>query len=159
MYIKKLTIDDFQLVEKFLPDTDFIKNGLKNYYLKNEKYSIFGIFDSTDHLIEFAAVIESDEIPAWILSNTFSFLKSHVQFLLNHILEIEEGKKRYQFFTLGDMVNVDLTERYRCYVEHFVHRGTFTGYENIDHDVLEYQKFDRDLYIYFWVLKNEYRSF
>lgn len=159
MYIKKLTIDDFRLVEKFLPETDFIKNGLKNYYLNGEKYSIFGIFDSSDQLIEFASVIESDEIPAWILSKTFSFLKLHFQVLLDHILEIEEDKKRYQFFTVGDMTEVDITERYQCYIEHIVHRGTLTGYENIDHDVLEYQTFDNDLYIYFWVLKNEYRSF
>jgi hypothetical protein len=158
MYIKKLTIDDFQLVEKFLPETDFIKNGLKNYYLKSEKHSIFGIFDG-DQLIEFAALIESDEIPAWVLSKTFSFLKVHSQILLDHILEIEEDKKRYQFFTVGDMIDVDITERYRCYIEHVVRQGTFTGYENIDHDVLEYQTFDKDLYIYFWVLKNEYRSF
>jgi hypothetical protein len=158
MNIRKLNLDDYDLIEKFFPKNNFIKNGLKNYYLKGEKYTIFGIFDDSI-LIEFAGVIESEETPLWVLSKTFSFLKLHSNALLDYILKIEEAKKRFQFITIDDRIEVEPNNRYNHYLEHFVPKETFTGYENIDHDVLEYQKFDKDLFIHLWALKNEYRSF
>lgn len=158
MNIRKLNLDDYDLVEQFFSKNDFVKNALKNYYLKGEKYSIFGIYDNDD-LIEFAGVIESEETPSWNLSKTFSFIKTHSEILLDHILDIEESKKRYQFFTIENKPEVEIIDRYNSYLEHVVPKQTFTGYENIDHDILEYQRFEEDCYIYLWILKNEYRSF
>lgn len=156
MNIKKLGLDDYYLLKNFFKSDDSAEKALKNYYLKGEKYSIFGLFDEKD-LIEFVGVIESEEIPAWILSKHFSYLRNNSRKLVDYILETEESKNRYQFFTLDD--SLEIPERYNRYLEHVVPKETFTGFENIDHDVLEYRKSNTDRCIYLWVIKNEYRSF
>lgn len=109
------------------------------------------------------AVINNLEIPAWSISYRFSrgdFLNKH---LIDHVISEQENNKRFQFFSLGPIDDIDqfsfLSTRYNSYLEHKVKKNTLTGYENIDHDVLEYVSTDRDRLIYLWVLKNEYRTF
>lgn len=102
------------------------------------------------------AIIDNQEIPAWSISNRYSRFEKHFQELLEYAIIYQENKKLYQFFMLSEL-NHFVSDRYTGYLEHIIKKNSLSGYENIDHDVLEYQTNINDRLIYLWVLKNEYR--
>lgn len=152
--------------ELSLADFDIIKNidniALKNYFLnpKEKNYQIYGLF--SPGLSATVGVIDSIEIPAWILSRDAMTGKlESISFILKNIIDIKEKNEIFQFFTLIDDEEYDFFkkefQRYNAYLEHIVEPGSLTGYENIDHDVLRYKNYDKVMKIFIWSLKNEYR--
>lgn len=158
--IRILKMRDYDSIKNLFEFTDLIDKGFKNFYLNEiDNYKSFGIFID-DQLVEFISIIENKEIPAWSISKSCSKYKNFFQDLISYIIAYEEQNKRYQFFLLTNKRKTpSIDNRYNCYLEHVVPKNTLTGYENIDHDVLEYQTYDDTMFIYLSVLKNEYRSF
>jgi hypothetical protein len=159
--IRQLDILDLSKIKSILSlDVDLIKS-FENYFLSDERFKSFGLF-LNDELIEIISVIENQEIPAYTLSRCHSYFKLDDNCLLKFVIDYYEKEKLiYQFFTLLD--DHDLTkitkliDRYNYYLEHRLLPGELSNYENIDHDVLSYRFYDRELTIHMWVLKNECR--
>lgn len=107
------------------------------------------------------SVIDNEEIPVWSVSHRYSNMTDNFQKLFEYVLSHQEEKKLYQFFIVSNDLDTKLdfiSEKYNCYLEHRVKKNSLTGYENIDHDVLEYTTTSNDRFIHLWVLKNEYRT-
>lgn len=107
------------------------------------------------------SVIDNEEIPVWSVSHRYSNMTDNFQKLFEYVLSHQEEKKIYQFFIVSNDLDTKLdfiSEKYNCYLEHQVKKNSLTGYENIDHDVLEYTTASNDRFIHLWVLKNEYRT-
>jgi len=107
------------------------------------------------------SVIDNEEIPVWSVSHRYSNMTDNFQKLFEYVLSHQEEKKLYQFFIVSNDLDTKLdfiSEKYNCYLEHQVKKNSLTGYENIDHDVLEYTTTSNDRFIHLWVLKNEYRT-
>lgn len=157
--IKLLTILDINRLEKLFDFNKSIRLGFKNFYLKGSTHKSFGLFENSE-LIDVVSIIENKTIPAWSLSKTFT--KSNIFFakLFSHVIDFEEKCKRYQFFTINDDENFSIGDfRYKKYLEHIIPPKCLTNFENIDHDILEYQTHDTVMFLHLWVLENEYRSF
>jgi hypothetical protein len=157
--IRILNIEDYDSIKKIFKITNIIDSGFKNYYLMGVRYKTFGYFIG-DQLTEFVSIIENKEIPAWTVSKLFSKYDKFFLPLMQYIISYEEENKKYQFFTLDVERSIEsIDHRYKSYLEQIVPCKRPSGFENIDHDVLEYQKYDDDVFIHLWVLKNEYRTF
>ena len=107
------------------------------------------------------SVIDNEEIPVWSVSHRYSNMTDNFQKLFEYVLSHQEEKKLYQFFIVSNDLDTKLdfiSQKYNCYLEHQVKKNSLTGYENIDHDVLEYTTTSNDRFIHLWVLKNEYRT-
>lgn len=159
--LRQLNISDlFKIKSILILDKDLIKS-FENYFLSDERFKSFGLF-LNDDLIEIISVIENQEIPAYTLSRCHSYFKLEDDCLLKFVIDYYEKEKSiYQFFTLLDDHEltkiVKLIDRYNHYLEHKISPGEFSNYENIDHDVLSYRIYDRELMIHMWILKNECR--
>lgn len=144
-----------------------------NYFLnpQESRYFMFGFFED-EKLIASIGSIDNQEIPAWTLGKYYSIPNKHnaAAELQSFLIEHQEKKKLYQYFTCHARSKfaahdrhwnnlVPLRRRYTAYLEHIVPPNEFTGYENIDHDVLAYTKWPVELVIHLRVLKNEYRTF
>lgn len=163
MIIKKLVLKDLNLIKQKFKLDEEIEKSLFNYFLNESeiRYQIYGKFDND--LVAMLGIIDNLEIPAWTLSNLHSFGSSdNFKKITEHIIELKERESKYQFFTLNTEKEFnylqDIFNRYQPYLEHIVLSDQFTGYENIDHDVLQYNRFKKNMCVYLWVLKNEYRT-
>jgi hypothetical protein len=110
---------------------------------------------------EVLTVIDNEEIPVWCVSQTYSRFTTNFKELFQYAVSHQEEKKLYQFFIVSNDLDTKLdfiSEKYNCYLEHQVKKNSLTGYENIDHDVLEYTTTSNDRFIHLWVQKNEYRT-
>lgn len=160
MQFLELVCNDIDSVNEILKSTDY---SLENYFLNSDeiRYKMFGCIDVK--LSAVVGIIDSITVPAWILSRSHTRgSASDVFFVLNNIIDIKERNGLFQFFTLStdeeiEFLKSKLDNRYQSYLDHIVPADSLTGYENIDHDVLEYKKYPTPLKIYNWVLKNEYR--
>ena len=144
----------------FTPDDIALENNFLNP--QEDRYKMYGYVDGNFRSV--VSIIDSIVVPAWSLSKCHSHGSIEKQFtILKDIIPLKEKQSLYQFFTVVNDKELEFLQtrlaRYQPYLEHVVSPDSLTGYENIDHDVLEYQKFDQNLFIYLWVLKNEYRPF
>lgn len=159
--IKILTESDYpDLKNNFTLD----ESAFVNYFLndKEPRYNSYGFYEN-DQTQSIISVIDSLEIPAWILSRHNSFYQiDHFKIFCQEFIEIKEKQNLNQFFTVlrEEEISVfsSIFSRYQPYVEHKLFAGQLTDYENIDHDVLEYRTFNEDMLILLWVLKNEHRA-
>lgn len=157
----ELSMDHLGEVKELFKPNDI---ALTNYFLnpQEDRYKMYGYVDGNFRSV--VSIIDSIVVPAWSLSKCYSYGSIENQFaILKDIIALKEKQSLFQFFTLIndkelEFLRANLT-RYQPYLEHVVLANTLTGYENIDHDILGYRKFNQDLFIHLWVLKNEYRSF
>ena len=157
--IRRLSLDDIHLLKEIFEFNQFVEAGFVNCYLTTEHYQTYGYFEN-GKLLEVLSIIESYETPSWIVSTVFSKYFLFFDELIDYVIAIEEKNKRYQFFTLNEDREFSIrNNRYKKYLEEIVFAGTFSRHLNLNRDVLEYQKCNKDSFIHFWVLKNEYRSF
>lgn len=159
MNFYELSIDNLDEVEKLFTINDI---ALQNYFLNSEedRYKMFGYLDGI--LRSVVGVIDSISIPAWSLSKSYSYGSIENQFIiLKDIISLKEKQSLYQFFTLTNDKELEFLQtnidRYQPYLEHIVPPNSLTGYESMDHDIMEYKTHDHSLKIYIWVLKHEYR--
>jgi hypothetical protein len=144
-----------------------------NYFLNpdEKKYFMFGFF-LEGQLLSTIGSIDNQEMPAWTLSKYHAIPNKHnaAAKLQTYLIDFQEKKKLYQYFTCHAQNKfaahdrhwtrlVPLRNRYTAYLEHIVAPNEFTGYENIDHDVLAYTKWPETLVIHLRVLKDEYRTY
>lgn len=137
--------------------------SLRNYFLnpQEKRYKILAYYDENIRAI--AGTIDSITIPCWILSRSHTAgSMENVLHLIKKIIDSKEGSSILQFFTLFNDEEYFFYkkhfDRYQSYLEHSVEVDSLTGYENIDHDIMEYKTYSIPLKIHLWVLKNEYRS-
>lgn len=138
--------------------------AFQNYFLNDDEqqHQCYGYFFN-DELISIFSVVDSLEIPAWILSKNNSFFNfNNLENFLVEIIPIKESQNRLQFFTLMDLDEFShyskILPRYQPYIEYKLSPGSYTEHENINHDILEYKTYNNDMLIILWVLKNEYRT-
>lgn len=141
-----------------LYDSEENKKAIINYFLNDQElfHQLYKINNS------FVAVIDNLEIPAWTLSRFNSIIENDdLKEILGGIADIKEKENRNQFFLLVSEDEYPLYSsvlpRYNFYLEHIILPNTVTRYENIDHDVLSYQYYEKKMMVYLCVLKNEYR--
>jgi hypothetical protein len=158
MKILPLTFNDIDQVRKFF-DSDL---ALTNYFLNEDesRYQMFGCFN--DDLYSIVGTVDSITTPAWILSRNYSCGPIDITIsILEKIISLKETQSIFQFFTLCDdeeFKNLQQSlSRYQPYLEHEVLPNSLTGFESIDHDVMEYKTYPEPLKIYTWVLKNDCR--
>lgn len=155
----ELSMDHFGEIEKLFTLDSL---ALENYFLnpEEERFKMYGYVSG--NFLSIVSSIDSISIPAWILSRSYSYGSIENQFfILKNIIPIKEQQSLFQFFTLSNdeefqflQTNLD---RYQPYLEHIVPPNSLTGYENIDHDIMEYKTYGDSLKIFNWVLKNECR--
>lgn len=155
----ELSIDHLGEIEKL-----FTLDGLalENYFLnpEEERFKMYGYVSG--NFLSIVSSIDSISIPAWSLSRSYSYGSIENQFvILQDIISLKEKQSLYQFFTLINDIEFQFLQsnldRYQPYLEHIVPPNSLTGYESIDHDIMEYKIYDDSLKIFNWVLKNEYR--
>lgn len=155
----ELSIDHLGEVEKLFTLDNL---ALENYFLnsKEERFKMYGYISG--NFLSIVSSIDSISIPSWSLSRSYSYGSIENQFVvLKDIISLKEKQSLYQFFTLINDIEFQFLQsnldRYQPYLEHVVPPNSLTGYESIDHDVMEYKIHDDSLKIFNWVLKNEYR--
>lgn len=158
--IRILDDADFDLVKnKMVLDGDFEKS-FKNYFLDNTEKKSYCYGKWEGDTFSFIGIIENEEIPAWTYSRYNS--TSIDEELLMYATAQLELKNIKQIFTLTDINETEqlarILNRYNRYTEHLVEKKCLTGYENIDHDVLQYKTYDKQMIVSLWVLKNEHRT-
>lgn len=141
-------------------DTDDKKKAIKNFFL-NKDESSHHLFKIKNSIV---AVIDNLEIPAWTLSRYLSVINSDdLLEILEFLTSEKEKQQKYQFFLLLEENELFYYQqhlsRYQIYLEHKILPKSLTEYENIDHDILSYQLYEKTMMIYLCVLKNEYRTF
>lgn len=151
---------DFDLVKNKMALNDDLEKSFKNYFLDSteKKFYCYGKWDND--VFSFLGVIENEEIPAWTYSRYNSTgIDEELLIYATAQLELKNIK---QIFTLTNISEIKQLEkifnRYNRYTEHLVEENCLTGYENIDHDVLQYKTYDKQMIVSLWVLKNEYRT-
>lgn len=152
---------------------NYTNYSYENYFLNPEesRYFMFGFFEQ-GKLIASIGAIDNQEIPAWTFGKYHAVPNQHnaAAQLQTFLIEYQEEKKLYQYFTCHAQNKfaahdrhwnrlVPLRKRYTAYLEHIVPPNEFTGYENIDHDVLAYTRWPETLIIHLRVLRDEYRTF
>jgi hypothetical protein len=158
--IRILDDADFDLVKNKMALDGDLEKSFKNYFLDNteKKFYCYGKWEGDT--FSCVAVIENEEIPAWTYSRYNS--TSIDEELLIYATTQLELKNIKQIFTLTDISEIDrlarIFNRYNRYTEHLVEENCLTGYENIDHDVLQYKTYNKQMIVSLWVLKNEYRT-
>jgi hypothetical protein len=167
--VRKLNPNDLEelidLEKKFNPLRLTDTRAYTNYFLNLDEpdYIFFGAFEQS--IITAAiGVINSPELPIWTLNKFYFFDQKTAQLLYNTVIDIQEQKNLYQYFTCIEKLNLQKykildNQRYNTYLEHIVLPEQLTGYENIDHDVLNYVKENTTRLIHLRVLKNEYRAY
>lgn len=141
-------------------DSEENKKAIINYFL-NDNENFYHLYR---YKSSFIAIIDNLEIPAWTLSRFNSIINfEELKEILDYIIKIKESENRNQFFLLIDEEEYvsykNLLSRYNLYLEHIIRPNTLTKYENINHDVLSYRYYEKNMLIYLCVLKNEYRTF
>jgi hypothetical protein len=154
--MKLLTKADIAVINEFLDLDSTAESSFIDYFL-NDREPRFYCFGNDTSCI---SIIENEEIPVWSLSRIHS---ANVETeLLNHAIQHLESKKIYQIFTLNTEKEFEnfkkILTKYQPYIEHQLPPNSLTGYENIDHDVLEYKVYDEPMLVILWVLRNEYRT-
>jgi hypothetical protein len=166
--VKELTIDNLSelinLEKKFNPTYLTDNRAYINYFLNSEEpdYKFFGLFNDTT-LTTAIGFINNPDLPAWTLNKFYFFDQTDALTLYKKVTEVQERKKLYQYFTCieeSELLKYKMLKdvRYATYLEHTVLPNQLTGYENIDHDVLNYVKRNATTLIHLRVLKNEYRT-
>jgi hypothetical protein len=127
-------------------------------FLRDENNEIYSYGESL------AFITNSIEIPSWSLSKKFSNIHNqHLEPFLKEILSIKEINRRFQFFLLIDeieLIDYDfLKDRYNGYLDQIILPNSLSGYESIDRELLGYEKYNNELRLFHWSLKDEYRTF
>ena len=159
MFVKKIILSDAPAVLNLLSaHAASVENILK--YQSEFEYYGYGLIRNNIDAVVFTAT--SLDIPAWIM------LKDHTAgsledllLIIKHICEIKERIGVLQFYTLFDADELAFMKqtitRYIPYLEHKIFPNKLTGYESVDHDILRFQKYNKEMFIHLWVLKDEYR--
>jgi hypothetical protein len=159
MFVKKITLSDVSAVLNLLPErTHSVESMLK--YQGEFEYHSYGLVRNNIDAVTFT--VNSLDMPAWIM------LKDHttgslddLHLIIKHICEIKERLGFLQFYTLFDSEELEFMKkaitRYVPYLEHKISPNKLTGYESVDHDILRFQKYNKEMFVHLWVLKDEYR--
>ena len=163
--INKLQSEDFESIKNIIKFDCETERALKNYFLDDREigHQLYGKFINNS-LVATIGIIDNLEIPAWTLSRScVSGSLVDLGDLIKFVIKIKEKEFKSQFFTLVTDEEFQylktILKSYQPYLEHKINCNELTGYENIDHDVLEYKTYEISMFIYLWVLKNEYRTF
>jgi hypothetical protein len=159
MFVKKLTLTDLQLAIQLMPTHANSINGMLKYPGEFD-YHGYGLVNSSMDAVTFT--LNSLDMPAWILlkDHTAGSLEN-ISVIIKHICEIKERLGFLQYYTVFDVDElafmIQVNDRYIPYLEHKISPNKLTGYESVDHDILRFQKYDKEMFVHLWVLKDEYR--
>lgn len=159
--IKRLSISDWQTIKSTFNLDQHARIPFENYFLVDERFPTFGYYIN-DILSEMICTAENQEIPAWSIARQYSYFNMQSDSFIKFVIDFfEKEKSLYQFFTLLNSKEHEFLDssliKYKSYLEHKLPAGQLTGYENIDHDILNYKTYNENLSVYLWELKNEYR--